>query len=291
MARSKEWMPVVLWHGMGDCCCNPLSLGKIDKVIRKTLGNETNRNEVYIHSIKIGNNVFEDTLNGYFKNVNEQVEEACQQIRNDPRLSSGYNAIGFSQGSQFLRALAQRCPGPNMNNLISIGGQHQGVFGLPHCEYPDSKYCDYIRKILDVGAYWSWVQAKFVQAEYWHDPYNEEEYIDGSVFLAEINNEKTLNRNYITNLRKLKNFVMVKFNQDTMVIPRESEWFGFYTPGQGINITSLRDSRLYKEDRLGLQKMDKAGKLHFLEVDGDHLQFEMEWFIDNIINKFLRVTI
>lgn len=35
-----------------------------------------------------------------------------------------YNAIGFSQGAQFLRAVAQRCP-QGMKNLVSIGGQHQ----------------------------------------------------------------------------------------------------------------------------------------------------------------------
>lgn len=39
-----------------------------------------------------------------------------------------YNAIGFSQGSQFLRAVAQRCP-QGMRKLISFGGQHQGVYG------------------------------------------------------------------------------------------------------------------------------------------------------------------
>ena len=37
--------------------------------------------------------------------------------------ANGYNAIGFSQGGQFLRGVAQKCPG--MKNLISFGGQHQ----------------------------------------------------------------------------------------------------------------------------------------------------------------------
>ena len=30
----------------------------------------------------------------------------------------------------FRRAVAQRCPEPPMRNLISVGGQHQGVFGI-----------------------------------------------------------------------------------------------------------------------------------------------------------------
>lgn len=35
-------------------------------------------------------------------NTNLQVDEACKQIANDTNLKNGYNAIGFSQGGQFL---------------------------------------------------------------------------------------------------------------------------------------------------------------------------------------------
>lgn len=51
------------------------------------------------------------------------------------------------------RAVAQRCPSPPMLNLISFGGQHQGIYGLPHCGYPN-KWCNYIREVLTYGAYW-----------------------------------------------------------------------------------------------------------------------------------------
>lgn len=35
-------------------------------------------------------------------NVNLQVENVCKQIAVDPKLTNGYNAVGFSQGAQFL---------------------------------------------------------------------------------------------------------------------------------------------------------------------------------------------
>ena len=38
------------------------------------------------------------------------------------------------------------------------------------------------------------VQEKFVQAEYWHDPLREDEYKKYNIFLADINNELTLNQ-------------------------------------------------------------------------------------------------
>lgn len=45
---------------------------------------------------------FQDTENGFFMDVNEQVAFACDKIAQDPQLKGGYNAMGFSQGAQFL---------------------------------------------------------------------------------------------------------------------------------------------------------------------------------------------
>lgn len=44
----------------------------------------------------------QDTENGFFKDVNEQVSMVCSQLAKDPQLKGGYNAMGFSQGAQFL---------------------------------------------------------------------------------------------------------------------------------------------------------------------------------------------
>ncbi|XP_013417210.1 palmitoyl-protein thioesterase 1-like [Lingula anatina] len=281
-AAKNASLPLVLWHGMGDSCCNPLSMGNIKKVIEKRVPG------IYVRSLMIGDNVADDTMNGFLLNSNKQVDMVCKKIASDPKLQNGYNAMGFSQGGQFLRAVAQRCPTPPMNNLISIGGQHQGVYGFPRCPGDNSTICDYVRKLLNLGAYVSFVQERLVQAQYWHDPMNEDEYKKYSIFLADINNENVKNQTYKTNLMKLNKFVMVKFLQDTMVDPKESEWFGFYKPGEGNIAYPLQESQLYQEDWLGLQKMDKAGKLVFLSSNTDHLQFNLSWFEQNIIDKYVK---
>lgn len=67
----------------------------------------------------------------------------------------------------------------------------------------------------------------------------------GSTFLADINNERSLNQTYIDRLVKLDNFVMVRFENDTMVQPIASEWFGFYKPGQSEEIIPLNRSSIY----------------------------------------------
>ncbi|NWZ28565.1 PPT1 thioesterase, partial [Asarcornis scutulata] len=269
--------PVVLWHGMGDSCCNPRSMGYIRGLLQRRLPG------TYVLSLRLGASALQDVENSFFMNANDQVREVCGQLAADPHLKGGYNAIGFSQGGQFLRAVAQRCPSPPMLNLISVGGQHQGVFGFPRCPGESSHICDWIRKTLDLGAYTPAVQEHLVQAEYWHDPLREEDYRKSSIFLADINQERGVNETYKKNLMALKRFVMVKFLNDTMVDPPISEWFGFYKSGQAKETVPLRETPLYTEDHLGLQEMDKAGKLLFLGVEGEHLQFSEQWFCATIL--------
>jgi len=261
LSTEAKNTPLVIWHGMGDSCCNPLSMGRIKNLIEK------NVSDIYVYPLMIGNSVAsvnkiffkfklkkifksfvfkKDTTNGFFMNVDDQIELAYTLIKNDPNLVNGYNAIGFSQGGQFLRALAQRYSDPPMLNLISIGGQHQGVYGFPRCPVDDVTICDYIRRLLNYGAYVGFVQNNLVQAQYWHDPMQEDEYRKYSVFLADINQERVFNENYKNNMLKLKNLVLVKFNQDGMVVPRESEWFGFYKEGQAHELYSMEESILYK---------------------------------------------
>ncbi|XP_077152274.1 palmitoyl-protein thioesterase 1 [Ranitomeya variabilis] len=278
---NKDPLPLVIWHGMGDSCCNPFSMGGIKKMVEQQVPG------IYVLSLKIGNTIAEDMENSFFLNVNKQLEMVCEQLAKDPGLQNGYNGMGFSQGGQFLRAVAQRCPSPPMKNLISFGGQHQGVYGFPRCPGESSHICDWIRETLNVGAYTKLVQEHLVQAEYWHDPLNEEHYRNGSIFLADINQERGINESYRRNLQTLEKFVMVKFLKDSMVDPVDSEWFGFYRPGQSKETIALQESSLYTEDRLGLREMDKAGKLVFLAADGDHLQFSEKWFNENII-PFIR---
>ncbi|KAF7989912.1 hypothetical protein HCN44_008586 [Aphidius gifuensis] len=282
--NSEATRPVVLWHGMGDSCCFSFSLGAIKIIIQEQLPG------VYVKSIKIGCDEIEDVANSYYGNVNNQIDEVCNMLEKDEKLKNGYNAIGFSQGGQFLRAVAQKCPNPPMKKLISLGGQHQGVYGLPNCGSMQYKMCDYLRKMLNYAAYIRPIQERFVQAEYWHDPLKEEEYKQGSIFLADINNERVINETYKKNLQQLEALVLVKFDNDTMVQPVESEWFGFYKPNQSVELETLQQSLIYTEDRLGLKQMDLNGKIHFLSVQANHLQFTDHWFKEQIIHKYLTMS-
>lgn len=207
--------PIVMWHGMGDSCCSPNSLGYLKSLIEQTIPN------VYVYSIQFGQSSFQDSLYSFWSDVNDKISFACDKIKSNPLLKDGYHSIGFSQGAQFLRALAQRCPEPRMKNLISLGGQHQGVYGLPNCF--DGFICTSISRIVSFFAYMNLIQTNIVQAQYWHDPFNENEYKDYNLFLADINQEKEFKEEYKKNLLNLNRLVLVKFEDDEMVIPNESQ--------------------------------------------------------------------
>ena len=46
-SSSSSSLPVVLWHGMGDTCCDEHSMGKVAKLIQQELG-------VHVYSVELG---------------------------------------------------------------------------------------------------------------------------------------------------------------------------------------------------------------------------------------------
>lgn len=76
--------PIVIWHGMGDNCCNPWSMGRVKSMLERHVGGG-----VYVRSLMIGGNAAADTENGFFMDVNEQVASVCRKIAADPKLRDG----------------------------------------------------------------------------------------------------------------------------------------------------------------------------------------------------------
>eukprot|EP01099_Mayorella_cantabrigiensis_P004631 TRINITY_DN351_c0_g1_i3.p1 TRINITY_DN351_c0_g1~~TRINITY_DN351_c0_g1_i3.p1 ORF type:complete len:152 (-),score=30.84 TRINITY_DN351_c0_g1_i3:548-967(-) len=95
-----EYLPVVLWHGMGDTCCYPFSMGRIKRLIEEQLPG------IYVYSVMVGDSVEEDERAGFIGNVNDQLKEVYDKINSDSKLLGGFNAIGFSQ-VLFLSPLIQ----------------------------------------------------------------------------------------------------------------------------------------------------------------------------------------
>nr|CAH8870700.1 unnamed protein product [Trichobilharzia regenti] len=278
---SAETLPVIIWHGMGDRGTGP-GIQKLANLIKLYLPG------TYVKCITTSDLVIEDIRDTYFMPINDQLDYVCRMLHEDKNFSNGLHMIGLSQGGLFVRALVQKCNLTNVGAVVSIGGPQQGIFGIPKCTGEGlNQACLLMNELLSYGAYTHFIQSHVVQAQYWHDPLKEDVYRQYSQFLADINQENEINEIYRERIKNIKRLVLVEFLNDTILIPKESELFGFYQGGTTSNVTKLEDSPLYTEDRLGLQTLDKRGDLHFLRKDGDHLKFDGWWFSHNIVIPFL----
>jgi palmitoyl-protein thioesterase len=319
-ADDQKPLPIVLWHGMGDSCCALGSIGGVAKFLESRLG-------VFVHSVATGEGELKDIASSFYGNVNEQVADVCRQLLAlKDELKDGFHMVGFSQGGQFLRAVVQRCghelPGP-VHTLISMGAQHMGVSNAPACSRvsggsgPAAKACAAVESALSLGAYSAWVRDHVVQAQYFKSPSEYDQYLERNVFLPDINNEveKERSQRYKKNLAALERLVLYRFEDDTVVEPAESSHFGFWDveggqeEGAARRIVPLCESRMYKEDWLGLRELDRrgggagvcggggkasssgnsssSGALVLATAPGDHMQFRMRWFEEDVMDRWL----
>ncbi|WIA16136.1 hypothetical protein OEZ85_012853 [Tetradesmus obliquus] len=278
-------LPVVLWHGMGDSCCSMGSMGSIKQLIEDKLG-------VFVHSIATGVGEYQDVWSSFYGNVNQQVGKVCGELASMEELKGGFNMVGFSQGGQFLRAVVQRCGRrlPPIHSLITLGGQHQGVANTPGCSVDltgaAAKACTAMQLLLARGAYAPWVRENIVQAQYFKDPLQIDSYLRYNIFMPDINNERDdKNAAYADNLASLQRLVLFRFDEDTTVVPRDSAWFSFWDGAE--TVIPLKDQPLYKEDWLGLRRLDEAGGLIFESAPGEHMQFTLKWFEEKVVDAYL----
>lgn len=75
--------------------------------------------------------------------------------------------------------------------------------------------------------------------------------------------------------------VLVKFMRDVSLIPNESAWFGYQD--RNGNVVPMEETFVYKNDRLGLQRMKNEGKLILIESPLEHLELDKVWFRETLI--------
>jgi len=263
--------PLVIWHGMGDSHASPAIVEFGELIAKMHPG-------IFIHSVYIEEDQDQDRRAGFYGNVNEQIDLVAQQVASIAELAGGFDAIGFSQGGQFLRAYIERYNTPPVHNLITFGSQHMGVSDLPACR-PWDLACQAARQAARSGVYSQWAQTNLVQAQYYRDPDRMDSYLASNKFLADINNEipGTHNRTYAKNLSSLHRLVLVLFSNDVTVVPKESSWFGSYAPRDGSlpwnkTIIPIWEQELYLHDTIGLKKLDEEGGIIFVRCNGVHMQ-------------------
>jgi palmitoyl-protein thioesterase len=256
-------LPLIIWHGLGDKFDNE---GLLDVA---SLAAETNPG-TFTYIIRLDDDSSADRTATFFGNLTLQIEKVCADLAAHPILSTApaVDALGFSQGGQFLRGYIERCNFPPVRSLVTFGSQHNGISEFQQCGATDW-VCKGAQGLLRSNTWSSFVQSRLVPAQYFRDPKQFDSYLQYSNFLADINNERAFkNQTYKENLEKLEKFVMYVFEDDTTVIPKESGWFAEVN---GTEVTELRKRELYTEDWLGLKALDKKGALKFEMTPGGHM--------------------
>ena len=85
----------------------------------------------------------------------------------------------------------------------------------------------------------------------------------------------------------LKGLMLVMFGRDTMVYPKESELFGQMDLDGEVCLFNEEAHSYYAEDPIGLKSLDYDGKVEYILIDDDHLQFSDQW-ISRVFRPFLQ---
>ena len=263
--EADSYTPVVFLHGMGDSGTNPGMKSPCKTAADKYPG-------LYSKCSTVA-----DGMSSIFTVLDDQIEEFRKDVQSDPKLANGFTAVGLSQGNLVLRGYIERINDPPVHKFISICGPMNGVGTCP-----DNILYKLICPLWKLGPY----SAKLAFADYWKDVSDKDKYLKSSRWLADINNEKdTKNQTYADNMKSLKEYVLVEALNDTMVVPHVSESHGFWPWGDnsGKTTVAMRDTDAYKGDWIGLQTLDKAGKLKEHTYVGDHLRFSSEFWDQTIL--------
>jgi palmitoyl-protein thioesterase len=276
-------LPLIIWHGLGDRydADGMHSIGALAESIHPG---------TFVYYVRTDDNSDNDRTNTFFGDLNLQIDGVCSALQAVPELRQAHtgdlrvDALGFSQGGQFLRGLIERCEPLQVRTLMTYGSQHNGIAGLRPCGTWDL-LCKGATGLMKGNVWSDYVQSHVVPAQYFRTVDDAtglptDVYLEKSGFLADINNERVLkNASYVDKIAALEKFVMVIFEEDTTVIPRESGWFAEVNGTSGA-VTPLQRRPIYLEDWIGLKALGEKDGLVFLKNPGDHMQLD-----DKVLKK------
>jgi palmitoyl-protein thioesterase len=259
-------------HGMGDYANDPRGMVPLQEAISEYLDG------AYVLNVQIGDTSIEDIMNGFFMNLDDQVDYFADVVKSDPNLVNGFNAVGYSQGNLVIRGYIEKYNDPPLYNFISVHGPMAGVGSFPGCAISHD-VCKLFSQILGSLAYHPKVQEHQTQSNYFRNPMMIDKYLAGNTFLVEMNNEKSINADFASNWESLESVCLVKALADTVVIPNDSEWFGFFQDGTFEIVWVYNEAPWYSNDLFGLKSLDSSGRVFFNTTDGNHLDFETDYLL------------
>jgi palmitoyl-protein thioesterase len=239
---AAQPLPIVLMHGI---------LSDTNKMEPVANWLQENTGGAVVLPIEIGNGRQDSAA----LTMPEQLDMFCQSIRdNQEVLAGGFNMIGISQGGLLARGYVQRCADFPVRNLITWVSPHGGVYPYP-----------------DPVIYTDAAQAKNSYPGYWRDPFQYNNYLTKSAYLADLNNENPgVNSSvYRERVLGLDNLVLIWSQWDDVLEPPASGRFSTFAVGKWpLEIISVEETPMWSG--LGLDILNSSGRLKIYETDCDH---------------------
>lgn len=281
-------LPLLIWHGLGDRY-DAEGLHSVGALASKI---HPGTHVEYIRAAESGS---DDQRATFFGNITAQSEQICEDLLSNTNLTDAHgvvrvDALGFSQGGQFLRGLVERCEGLSVRSLVTYGSQHNGIAQFQRCGTWDL-LCKGAVALVGGNAWTDYVQDRVVPAQYYREVNKTtglpvEGYLEHSHFLADVNNEREKKKGvYKERLAALERFVMIVFEDDETVVPKESGWFAEVNETSAV-VTPLRERAIYREDWIGLRELDGKGGLVFASVPGKHMELDRKDLEKSFKNYF-----
>lgn len=254
-------LPTVLIHGI---MANKNNLNELKEMLENDF-------RITVYNLEIGNGI----LTSIYTPMKIQLQMLCETIYAIDKLKNGFNFIGMSQGGLLARGYVEYCNKYPVRNLITLVSPNAGV-------YADITY--------SANFYNPLIQDELSFTNYWRDPYRYQLYLENSTYLAQLNNEISL-QNEQSNLDVIENFVMVWSAIDDVVKPPESAKFSMYQlKDNKLELVELFDTELYNNDFLKLKTMNEQGRIFIHETDclhSEHRDIKCYEQLHDIFEKFL----
>jgi len=259
LAKKYKVAPIAIFGGLGDRS-DLFGMKRYARFFSKWL--ETKVKPFSLNSNK---------CSYVFKSMEAQWKLALEKLNEDPDFQDEFLIIGNSQGGIIARYIIQNnhLLKGRVRNLVTLGTPHMGGSKMP---YWISGFLDKtVNSIIKIGVYWKSIQKFIGLSNLFRNPKNLNKFNVRAQFLNSLNNQVEFDPRIKENYMRLNKVFLGMFKKDRMLYPKESALFGEEQPNG--DVLPLTETKLYKNDIIGLKHLNEQGKLILHQFDHEHMQF------------------